>query len=88
VPKTLLVCLLLNGTSALFRPLVPRIVEVEQTSHVEKVFECYPGEIIAQLPLLTFYCKYGKLAITIGSIYAALGLFVCLLLNGRHISTI
>jgi len=27
----LFVCLLLNGTSALFRPLVPRIVEVEDT---------------------------------------------------------
>jgi len=26
---------LLNGTSALFRPLVPRIVEVEHTSHVK-----------------------------------------------------
>jgi len=26
---------LLNGTSALFRPLVPRIVEVEHTSHLE-----------------------------------------------------
>jgi len=29
-----LVCLLLNGT-ALLRPLVPRIVEVEQMSHVK-----------------------------------------------------
>jgi len=33
---TLFACLLLNGTSALFRPLVPRIVEVEHTRHVEK----------------------------------------------------
>jgi len=30
----LFVCLLLNGTSALFRSLVPRIVEVEHTNHV------------------------------------------------------
>jgi len=30
------VCLLLNGTSALFRLLVPRIVEIEHTNHVEK----------------------------------------------------
>jgi len=29
------VCLLLNGTSALFRPVVPRIVEVEHMSHVK-----------------------------------------------------
>jgi len=29
------VYLLLNGTSALFRPLVPKIVEVEHTSHVK-----------------------------------------------------
>jgi len=27
--------LLLNGTSALFRPLVPRIVEIEHTNHVK-----------------------------------------------------
>jgi len=27
--------LLLNGTSALFRPLVPRIVEIENTNHVK-----------------------------------------------------
>jgi len=32
---TLFVCLLLNGTSALFRPLVPRIVEIEHTNHVK-----------------------------------------------------
>jgi len=31
----LFVCLLLNGTSALFRPLVPRIVEIEHTNHVK-----------------------------------------------------
>jgi len=31
----LFVCLLLHSTSALFRPLVPRIVEVEHTSHVK-----------------------------------------------------
>jgi len=31
----LFVSLLLNGTSALFRPKVPRIVEVEHTSHVK-----------------------------------------------------
>jgi len=31
----LFVCLLLNGTSALFRPLVPRIVEVEQMRYVK-----------------------------------------------------
>jgi len=31
----LFVCLLLNGTSALFRPLVPRIVEMEHTNHVK-----------------------------------------------------
>jgi len=31
----LFVCLLLNGTSALFRPLVPRIVEVEHKRHVK-----------------------------------------------------
>jgi len=35
VAATSSVCLLLNGTSALFRPLVPRIVEVEHTSHVK-----------------------------------------------------
>jgi len=29
------VSLLLNGTSALFRPLVPRIVEVEHMRHVK-----------------------------------------------------
>jgi len=29
------VCLLFNGTSALFRPLVPRIVELEHTNHVK-----------------------------------------------------
>jgi len=29
------VCLLLNGTSALFRHIVPRIVELEHTSHVK-----------------------------------------------------
>jgi len=29
------VCLLLNGTLALFRPLVPRIVEVEHMKHVK-----------------------------------------------------
>jgi len=28
------VCLLLNGTSALFRPLVPRIVEIKQMRQV------------------------------------------------------
>jgi len=28
-------CLLLNGTSALFRPVVPRIVEVEHMRHVK-----------------------------------------------------
>jgi len=33
--NNLFVCLLLNGTSALFRPLVPRIVEIEHTNHVE-----------------------------------------------------
>jgi len=32
---SLFVCLLLNGTSALFRPLVPRIVEIEHTNHVK-----------------------------------------------------
>jgi len=31
----LFVCLLLNGTSALFMPLVPRIVEVEHMRYVE-----------------------------------------------------
>jgi len=31
----LLVCLLLNSTSALYRPSVPRIVEVEYMSHVK-----------------------------------------------------
>jgi len=31
----LFVWLLLNGTSALFRPLVPRIVEVEHTRNVK-----------------------------------------------------
>jgi len=31
----LFVCLLLNGTSALFRPLVPRIVEIEHKNHVK-----------------------------------------------------
>jgi len=31
------VCLLLNGTSALFRSLVPRIVEVEHMRHVELI---------------------------------------------------
>jgi len=31
----LFVCSLLNGTSALFRPLVPRIVEVEHMRHVK-----------------------------------------------------
>jgi len=31
----LFVCLWLNGTSALFRPLVPRIVEIEHTNHVK-----------------------------------------------------
>jgi len=31
----LFVCLLVNGTSALFRPLVPRIVEIEHTNHVK-----------------------------------------------------
>jgi len=31
----LFVCLLLNGTSALFRPLAPRIVEKEHTNHVK-----------------------------------------------------
>jgi len=35
----LFVCLLLNGTSALFRPLVPRMVEKEHTNHVKKRFE-------------------------------------------------
>jgi len=30
------VCLLLNGTSALFRSLVPRIVEEEHTKYVLK----------------------------------------------------
>jgi len=29
------VCLLLNGTSALFRPLVPKIVEVEHVRYVK-----------------------------------------------------
>jgi len=29
--------LLLNGTSALFRPLVPRIVEIEHTNHVKTI---------------------------------------------------
>jgi len=27
------------GTSALFRPLVPRIVEIEHTNHVKNDFE-------------------------------------------------
>jgi len=31
----LFVCLLLNGTSSLFRPLVPRIFEVEHMRHVK-----------------------------------------------------
>jgi len=35
VHAELFVCLLLNGTSALFRPLVPRIVEIEHTNHVK-----------------------------------------------------
>jgi len=37
VPRALGVrlCLLLNGTSALFRLLVPRIVEIEHTRHVK-----------------------------------------------------
>jgi len=35
VEVCLFVCLLLNGTSAPFRPLLPRIVEVEHTSHVK-----------------------------------------------------
>jgi len=29
------VCVLLNGTSALFRPLMPRIVEVKHMRHVK-----------------------------------------------------
>jgi len=33
--NNLFVCLLLNGTSALFRTLVPRIVEIEHTNHVK-----------------------------------------------------
>jgi len=32
--SNLFVCLLLNGTSALFRPLVQRIVEVENIRYV------------------------------------------------------
>jgi len=32
---SLFVCFLLNGTSALFRQLVPRIVEIEHTNHVK-----------------------------------------------------
>jgi len=32
---SLFVCLLLNGTSALFWPLVPRIVEVEHMRYVK-----------------------------------------------------
>jgi len=36
----LFVCLLLNGTSALFRPLVPRIVEVEHTNRVKNDLNC------------------------------------------------
>jgi len=32
---SLFVCLLLNGTSALFRPVGPRIVEIEHTNHVK-----------------------------------------------------
>jgi len=35
VSLRLFVCLLLNGTSALFRPLMPRIVEIEHTNHVK-----------------------------------------------------
>jgi len=35
--------LLFNGTSALFRPLVPRIVEVE---HMRQVKEIYIREVI------------------------------------------
>jgi len=30
-----IVCLLLNGTSALFRLLVPRLVEIKHMRHVE-----------------------------------------------------
>jgi len=33
--RGLFVCLLLNGTSALFRPLVPRIVEIEHMNQVK-----------------------------------------------------
>jgi len=31
----LFVCLLLNGTSALFSPLEPRLVEIEHTNQVK-----------------------------------------------------
>jgi len=31
--ESILVCFLVNGTLALFRPLVPRIVEKEHTRH-------------------------------------------------------
>jgi len=34
-PPSLFVCFLLNGTSALFRPLVPRIVEIEHMIDVK-----------------------------------------------------
>jgi len=36
---TMFVCLLLNGTSALFRPLVPRIVEIEHTNRVKMYYQ-------------------------------------------------
>jgi len=35
VHPVLIVCLLLNGTSVIFKPLVPRIVEVEHMRHVD-----------------------------------------------------
>jgi len=37
VKVCLFVCLLLNGTSALFRTLVPRIAEVEHMKHVKSI---------------------------------------------------
>jgi len=36
-PANVFVCLLLNGTSALFRPLKPRIVEVEHM----RLIDCF-----------------------------------------------
>jgi len=61
---------LLNGTSALFRPLVPRIVKIEHMNHVKnEMYARWRNEAWSIVAYRYQSCD-------------SLGLFVCLVFNG------